>query len=86
MSAVQMARSSIREPHDLLVPPAPRSLAPGEFIWVKHGEVIARAPVETPDQCWATEPPCAPADANFGTVKGLRYRKTGLGSGFEQTE
>jgi len=89
MSAGQMARTSIREPRDLLAPPAPRSLANGEFIWVKHGEVITRAPVavETPDQCWATEPPCAPADANFGTVKGLRYRKLGaLGSGFVQSD
>ena len=87
MSAAQMARRSIREPHNFLAPPAPRSLAVGEFVWAKHGDVIARVPVATPGQCWATEPPCAQVDANFGIVKDLRYRKTGyLGSGFEQKE
>jgi len=87
MSAAQFTLSSMREPRKLLMPPVPRSLGFEEFVWVKHGEVSIREPIGNNDKCWATEPPCAPAAGNFGTVKGLRYRKTGaLGSGFEESE
>ena len=87
MNATQFALGAVREPYKLLVPPVPRSLALGEFVWVKHGEVSIREPIGGNLQCWATEPPCAPADANLGAVKDLRYRKMGsLGSGFVQSE
>ena len=85
-SAAQYALAAMREPYKLLVPPAPRTLELGEFVWVRRGEVSTRKPVRT-DQCWVTELPCAPADANFGTVKNLRYRKMGdLSRGFVQSE
>ena len=85
-SAAQYALAAMREPYKLLLPPAPRTLELGEFVWVRRGEVSTRKPVRT-DQCWAAEPPCAPADANFGTVKNLRYRKMGdLSRGFVQSE
>jgi hypothetical protein len=87
MSSMQYALAAMREPYKLLVPPVPRSLAFGEYVWVKRGEVNTREPTGDNDQCWATEPPCAPADANFGTVKDLRYHETGaLGSGFVQSQ
>jgi hypothetical protein len=87
MSAVKMARGSIVAPHNLLIPPAPPSLEAGEFTWVPYGDVLVRTPVGAADRCWATEPPCAAVGANFGTVKGLRYREPGsLASGFEESQ
>jgi len=84
--AAQYALAAMREPYKLLVPPAPRTLEFGEFVWVTRGEVSTREPVGS-QLCWATELPCAPANENLGTVKDLRYRKMGdFSRGFVQSE
>jgi hypothetical protein len=59
-------------------PPPLARLRPDEYVWSKAGDLSYREPIiYDRAQCWATEIPCVPEpnQANFGTVRAIRFRK-----------